>query len=100
MSNYDNNHNEEHAPTPYGIYVVVWIGLIDLTSITVTIAGIDFGDYTLAVAMFIAAVKSALVISIFMHIKFDLPIFKVFLLISALTLLVIFVLTFFDFLYR
>jgi cytochrome c oxidase subunit 4 len=70
------------------------------TAITVTVAGIDLGDYTLLVALSIAAVKSALVINIFMHIKFDEPIFKVFLLVSAVTLLVIFVLTFFDISFR
>jgi cytochrome c oxidase subunit 4 len=99
MSNHENNPIEQHI-TPYGTYVIVWLGLIGLTSITVTVAGINLGEYTLAVAMFIAAVKSSLVISIFMHIKFDQPIFKVFLLLSGTTLLVIFVLTFFDFIYR
>ena len=99
MSNHENNHEEQHI-TPYSTYVLVWLGLIALTSITVTVAGISLGDYTLAVAMAIAAVKSALVIGIFMHIKFDQPIFKVFLLLSGMTLLVIFILTFFDFIYR
>ncbi|MBN1299662.1 MAG: cytochrome C oxidase subunit IV family protein [Melioribacteraceae bacterium] len=92
-------HDKQHI-TPYSLYVLIWVALISLTSITVTVAGISLGNYTLAVALFIAAVKSALVINIFMHIKFDQPIFKVFLLLSALTLLVIFILTFFDFTYR
>lgn len=100
MDNKEHNHEEHNHVTPYGTYVIVWLSLIALTSITVTVAGINLGDYTLAVAMFIAAVKSGLVISIFMHIKFDQPIFKIFLLLSGLTLLVIFILTFFDFIYR
>jgi cytochrome c oxidase subunit 4 len=97
----DNNHSkhEEHV-TPYGMYILVWLGLLALTSITVTIAGIDLGTYTLLVALSIAAVKSALVINIFMHIKFDEPIFKIFLLISGLTLVIILVLTFFDYSFR
>lgn len=90
-----NNHH-----IGYGTYVLVWIALLAFTSITVTIAGVSLGRYTLLVALFIAAIKSALVINIFMHIKFDEKIFKVFLLLSAFTLLVIFILTFFDFLYR
>ena len=100
MDNNEHNDQEHQHITPYGIYVLVWVGLIALTSITVTVAGINLGNYTLAVAMIIAAVKSSLVISIFMHIKFDQPIFKVFLLLSGMTLLIIFVLTFFDFIYR
>ena len=52
------------------------------------------------IALTIAAVKSALVINIFMHIKFDEPIFKFFLIVSGLTLIVIFALTFFDYSFR
>lgn len=84
----------------YGIYVLVWLALIALTSITVSVAGVDFGKLALPIALFIAAVKSALVINYFMHIKFEEPIFKVFLLLSGVTLLVIFILTFFDVFYR
>jgi cytochrome c oxidase subunit 4 len=98
MQENNSSHSEHHIG--YGTYLLVWISLIAFTSITVTIAGIDLGDYTLAIAMTIAAIKSALVINIFMHIKFEDPIFKVFLAISGLTLLVIFTLTFFDYLYR
>ncbi len=97
----DQEKSEQHTQSHgYGLYVLVWLGLIALTSITVTIAGVDFGKLALALAMLIAAIKSSLVINYFMHIKFEEPIFKVFLLLSGMTLLVIFVLTFFDVLYR
>jgi len=81
-------------------YIVVWLSLLAFTSITVTIAGISLGKYTLFIALLIAAIKSGLVINIFMHIKFDEPIFKAFLALSGATLVVIFVLTFFDIIYR
>lgn len=93
--NEDNNH-----VTGYGTYVLVWVGLLALTSITVTVAGINLGMYTLLIALGIAAVKSALVINIFMHIKFEEKIFKVFLFLSGATLLVIFILTFVDYSFR
>ena len=92
---HNNSKHDEHI-TGYGTYVLVWLALIALTSITVTVAGIDFGLVALGIALFIALVKSMLVINIFMHIKFDEPIFRVFLLISIFTLVIIFVLTFFD----
>lgn len=98
MQNENVKHSQKH-PT-YVTYVLVWLGLLALTSITVTVAGVNFGNYTLLIAMLIAAVKSALVINIFMHIKFDEPIFKVFLLLSGVTLFIIFLLTFFDIIYR
>jgi len=84
----------------YGTYILVWIALLAFTSITVTIAGVNLGMFTLFIALLIAAVKSALVINIFMHIRFDEPIFKVFLALSGLTLLIIFSLTFLDYIYR
>lgn len=91
----NNNHH-----IGYGTYVIVWLALLAFTTITVTVAGISLGRYTLFIALAIAAIKSALVINVFMHIKFDEPIFKAFLGISGATLLVIFILTFVDFLYR
>ncbi len=93
-------HNHENHSTGYGIYAVVWLALLAFTSITVTIAGISLGAYTLFVALTIAAVKSYLVITIFMHIKYEDPIFKVFISISLFTLAVIFLLTYFDIIYR
>jgi cytochrome c oxidase subunit 4 len=100
MDNNQTHNKQEKHITGYGTYVLVWLGLLALTSITVTVAGINLGMFTLFVALFIAAIKSSLVINIFMHIKFDEPIFKVFLLISGFTLVVIFVLTFIDLSYR
>lgn len=95
-----DNHSHENHDISYSTYLLVWVSLVALTSITVTVAGLHLGDYTLFVALCIAAIKSALVINIFMHIKFEDPIFKVFLAISGFTLLVIFTLTFFDYFYR
>ena len=91
--------NDKHQ-FGYLTYIFVWLSLIAFTALTVTVAGVSLGKYTLLVALLIAAVKSALVINIFMHIKFDEPIFKVFLALSGFTLIVIFILTFVDFLYR
>lgn len=99
MYNENSKHEQKHH-IGYGTYILVWLALLAFTSITVTIAGVSLGRYTLFVALAIAAIKSALVINIFMHIKFDEPIFKVFLGLSGVTLFVIFLLTFFDVIYR
>lgn len=96
-----HEEKNKHVNHPgYGTYILVWLALLAFTSITVTVAGISLGNYTLFVALMIAAIKSALVINIFMHIKFEEPIFKVFLAVSGFTLVVIFILTFFDIIYR
>lgn len=95
----EHENHKQHI-TPYTTYLIVWVALLAFTSITVTVAGISLGNFTLFVALLIAAIKSALVINIFMHIKFEEKIFKVFLLLSGMTLLVIFILTFTDFSFR
>ncbi|KAF0151303.1 MAG: cytochrome c oxidase subunit IV [Ignavibacteria bacterium] len=92
------NHVKKHPG--YSTYIFVWLALLAFTSITVTVAGIDLGNYTMLVALGIAAIKSVLVINIFMHIKYEEKIFKVFLLLSLFTLLSIFILTLFDIIYR
>jgi cytochrome c oxidase subunit 4 len=94
----EHNNIEKHGSN-YTTLVLVWIGLLALTSITVTVAGISLGHYTLFVALLIAAIKSGFVINIFMHIKFEEPIFKVFIAVSGVTLIVIFFLTFADYLF-
>jgi cytochrome c oxidase subunit 4 len=91
----EKHNNENHIG--YGTYIFVWLGLVALTSITVTVSGMNLGNITLLVALVIAAVKSSLVINIFMHIKYEEFLFKIFLLVSGATLLVIFILTFMDY---
>lgn len=93
-----SGNNKHHIS--FGTYIIVWLALLAFTTITVAIAGVSLGRYTLFIALLIAAIKSALVINIFMHIKFDELIFKAFLGLSGVTLLIIFLLTFFDFIYR
>ncbi|MGQ9819868.1 MAG: cytochrome C oxidase subunit IV family protein [Candidatus Kapaibacteriales bacterium] len=93
------NHSAEHFVS-YGTYFLVWLSLISLTALTVAVAGVDFGKFALIIALLIAAIKSALVISYFMHIKFDDLIFKVFLFVALATLASIFILTAFDVFFR
>ena len=35
----------------YGIYVLVWLGLLALTGLTVAVAGINIGGFTVATAL-------------------------------------------------
>ncbi len=71
MSNHIE-HAEEHKHTiGYGTYTIIWFALLALTAVTVAVAGINLGDYTLFVAMLVASIKAMIVINVFMHIKFD-----------------------------
>lgn len=97
----ENNeiHKHEHS-VGYGYYVLIWLTLISLTCVTVAVAGLNFGSYILLIAMIVAGIKSMLVINVFMHIKFEDPVFKIFFALIIATLIVLFVLTSFDVLFR
>lgn len=96
-------HTEGHAHghmVGYGTYIMVWLGLVALTSITVTIAGMHLGSLTLIAAMVIAAIKTSLVGYHFMHIKFDNAVIKVFILVCLVIFLTFWILTFSDLSFR
>ena len=53
------------------IYLLVWIGLVILTGITVSMAGMDLGFLTIAIVLAIAALKAGLVLGYFMHLRYE-----------------------------
>jgi len=87
-------NSEEHDVhlIGYGTYIIIWASLLALTAVTVAVAGINLGSYTLFVALLVAAVKSMIVINVFMHIKYDSMLFKGIVAACGLIVLIIFVL--------
>jgi len=92
-------HNEEHQVS-YGTYIMVWLGLVALTSITISVAGLHLGSLTLVTAIIIACTKTLLVASYFMHIKFEAKVFKGFVVVCLVTFVIFVILTFTDYSYR
>ena len=99
MEQHDIQH-KEHTNTGYGIYILVWLGLVSLTLITVSLAGFNLAGLTVVTALLIASVKSTMVINYFMHIKYESVLFKVFIAVCLIIFLVMIILTFFDLTYR
>ena len=91
---------EKKLERPLSTYVAVWLVLLVLTAVTVTVAGLDLGQWSVFGAIFIALVKAALVLLFFMHIKYEDRVFKAMLSLAVVTLTVIMVLTFMDISYR
>jgi len=90
----------KHEPVPYRTFFLVWVALLTLTGITIGVSRVHLGPLNIWVALGIAALKSSLVIFIFMHLKQEARLFKIGLLVM-LTILAIFIgMTFFDVLYR
>ncbi len=92
----DNSHTS-HKAHGYGVYVLIWLSLMALTGITVAVAGINFGGLTVATALVIASIKTYLVLTVFMHLRSETLVFKVFIAVAMFFLIISFVLLFTDY---
>jgi cytochrome c oxidase subunit 4 len=94
-----NNHKNTHI-VPYKLYLLVLSGLIVLTLISVGVTYIELANLTVFTAIFLASVKSILVLVFFMHLKFDNKILQI--LVTAVFILIALVLfiTFLDYNFR
>jgi cytochrome c oxidase subunit 4 len=95
--NQENHSNGDRHVVTYGHSILIWLGLLSLTGLTVALAGIGFGRWVIATALVIAGVKSTLVLNHFMHLKHEERMFRWFVAVSMTTLGIFFVLTFFDY---
>lgn len=59
-------------------YVLVWLTLTIMTFVTFYISTIDLGDWNIVVALLIAFFKMMLVILIFMNVRSESPLTKLF----------------------
>ncbi len=92
--------NEKNHIIPYRTFLFVLAGLIALTLTSVAVTKIYLGTLTVFIALFIAALKSSLVLRVFMHLKFENRMFT--LMVIAVTLLigVVIIITLLDYLFR
>jgi len=93
----DNRSGHAGHSVGYGQTLLTWFGLLALTGTTVALAGIDLGHWVIITALTIASVKTLLVLNIFMHLKFEDRMFRIFAGVAMLTLTIFIVLTFFDY---
>ena len=92
---------DESQALSYRIYFWVWLGLVVLTGVTVSMAGMNLGFLSILVVLFIAALKATLVLSYFMHLKYETGLlFKLLIPIVLATLTVFIGLTFTDVAFR
>jgi len=89
--------HQQHQTISYGRYLLIWLGLLALTCTTVTFAGIDLGRWIIITALTIASIKSMLVLNIFMHLKYEDRLFRIFVGVAIVTFIIFISLTFFDY---
>ena len=92
----ENSSKHEHSQS-YGSLILVWLSLLVFTGLTVVLAGINLGNITIAAVLIIASIKSLLVLSNFMHLKFEDPVFKIFIAVAVFFLVISLVLMFTDY---
>lgn len=94
------HEHETHHVVPYHVFITVWIALLVLTGITVWVSRLHLGAFSMIVALAVASIKAGLVITYFMHMKYEKPIFRLMLYVAFLILAIFIGFTFFDVLYR
>jgi cytochrome c oxidase subunit IV len=81
----------------YSRYVLTWLGLLAFTCATVVLSGIELGRWVVVTALTIAGIKSLLVLNIFMHLKFEERVFRIFVSVAFFTFLIFILMTFADY---
>ena len=92
--------NENIHISSYNLLSKVLISLMVLLSVSVLAAWLDFKQWTIVVAMTVSCIKAYLVLTYFMHLKFEKLVFRLMVSMVFGLLVVIFVLLFFDYLFR
>jgi cytochrome c oxidase subunit 4 len=67
-----------HSVPSVRTYVLVWVTLTIMTFVTFYVSTIDLGEWNIVVALLIAFFKMMLVILIFMNVKSESPLTKLF----------------------
>ena len=106
MSNSQSNSHavaadvEKPHVLPDGLFIMVWVGLLVLTAITVGGSVFFPGRIGIFVAMVVTPIKATLILMFFMHLKYEKKGFVVMFLVAVGILSVFIGLTFFDYLLR
>ncbi|MDP6958506.1 MAG: cytochrome C oxidase subunit IV family protein [Planctomycetota bacterium] len=90
------HHEEQGHEVSFGIFALIWLGLMVLTGLTVVAAGVDLGNANVIIALVIATIKVTLVGAFFMHLKYEPLYIKLMVAVAILILVIILSLTFLD----
>ncbi len=92
--------DKTHHIVPYRTYFLVLVLLLTFTGISVAVTQIELSRWATLAALLLASTKSAVVLAVFMHLKFDQRVYKVMAIFVVLVITAVIVLTFFDYGFR
>ena len=95
-----SKNDEKHHIVPYRTFLLVLLALLAFTFISIGVTSYDLGPVTVLTALLLATFKTILVLTYFMHLKYDVKMFAILVAaVLALIAVVIFI-TFLDYLFR
>jgi cytochrome c oxidase subunit 4 len=92
--------DEKHHIIPHKTLLTVLGVLIAITLLSVAITQIELSRWSGAAALLLAGIKSTLVLLIFMHLKYDMRIFRVMVGLIIALVVVVMVVTMLDYFFR
>jgi len=92
-------NNTTHT-TEYRVLAKVLLVLMLLTFLTISVTSFHLGAFTVTVALLIAGVKGFLVLSYFMHLKYESLLLRILVGMVFVLFIVIVLITFIDYAYR
>lgn len=91
---------EKHHIVPYRVYIIILLALLALTFSSIGITSIELGVYTVVGALLFACIKTFLVLTYFMHLKYDKKYIAAMVAFVFTLFFVVIIITFLDYLYR
>ena len=91
---------EQHKILSYRTYFLVFLGLVVLLFISIAATHIDVGINLVVASMIISILQAALVLSIYMHLRFTSKMYTAMVILVILVYLSVVIITFLDYLFR
>lgn len=92
-------NNSSHI-TEYNVLIKVLLALLFLTFVTIEVASFHLGAFSVTVALLIACTKGFLVLSNFMHLKYESVLLRILVAMVFVLFAVIVLITFIDYAFR
>ena len=90
----------QHHIVKYRTYILVLLGLLTFTGLSILVTSVELGPIAVGAALLFSSFKTTLVLTYFMHLKFDKPIFTIMVSVALFIFLSLLLITMLDYLNR